>query len=1282
MNFSENADQGQRQPEQNRNAALRQYLEQDDDSHCFMSEPSISTDEITGGSNTPRYLLSPHETLSEDEIEFFLERNRASSPPLSNLQQLHQPQHQTIFSSPGNTSLSSKGLSSSGNSPHFQPKVELDFITYEKRSQLKIESTPYGPVLTARPKIVKSEPQNSRGSTMALEATRPENVAPSSRSSSSASSGQQERVTEFLQNLKMQSIGAVEDADSDDFDSDRKPAAADRAEIDAVMRRQEQPHQHYGIEVIDTEPDETIIMTLSESDGEKDTDVDLELLDWEQQHSADDEKTAENQRKIRYLHTSTRKKPYTKNEKGHTRTRSGDDVAAVLMTGSTEWRGMKDHDFPIPCLKNENEFEDSPVSAKELTAQMQIRPQIMKSSQSSGESSGGFVLGTHGKVANTRKTRRPPRQSRQRAHSLSSAGEIQRKHQQAAYSPLLENSLNKRRNFSLNESMSDSSYSIEYSSTEIKHPGAGKTGSFSRKEKPVFQRFPSDSSYDGSHFTSRHPQQRGQTEEIVSPRRSTGFSSVNFQVDLQEKVSKATTGLEGQIKSESEDLTFSSEETLLESLQCNNPKNKLRFNFRKGFEHSPESIFAGRQDAVNQRVLRPNHMDDGTEMNSNGMKKAFQPITNAASSQHNQPTFACPKCGLIQRSFFTASSVPSQDSLGGYLALGFISYVIISLIIFGFEEGWEGLDCFYFAIITLTTAGLGDFVPTTDEGKIICCVFIYFGVACIGLLLGTYIAGMQDENSRKEAMNSRVDNCVRCSTAKTRRESLRSTVLAYSTPRHNAASRLGHLGSSTKPQYYRRGEAAPESPNATIKTSDVQQHHPKRRKYQHNEMATGNIPSSDLQDVYKLDSPLSHSSMSHTEEWPLTSQSNVSQQGSQQSLNVIDTYCSTRALPNSPQSPLAAVLPSSIIGSPMTTQILGRQKHTRHSSFDVRPSNLFHKEDKSQIQSTRADDGVLPTFHFHSDEGMPGYSSMRSVSMPPDTEESDNSSFFSDSDISMEGSKDSKFKTIKYVLLTMKQALVNSIAIISIGSVGFYLIEKMTVVDSFYFTTVLLTTVGYGDLVPETSAGKLFATCYLLIGGTVLLNNMSLISMIPLELRKRRIEKAVLTQFGDQLDDAALRELATGPLIQRLRLSMSRSNGLDECTREMFALAMLVRLGKVTERDVHQTFAAFRRLDVDNEGVLNSRTIITGIMHKRKSMKDLRDTIPESPPASPRSESKTLFKSGVSSFPSNGVEQKLGENAPLLDSNSMSQCQFRGGTFSGISHEEKEVVDEEEAVMF
>ena len=87
-------------------------------------------------------------------------------------------------------------------------------------------------------------------------------------------------------------------------------------------------------------------------------------------------------------------------------------------------------------------------------------------------------------------------------------------------------------------------------------------------------------------------------------------------------------------------------------------------------------------------------------------------------------------------------------------------------------------------------------------------------------------------------------------------------------------------------------------------------------------------------------------------------------------------------------------------------------------------------------------------------------------------------------------------KTAKYVFLTLKQAVANSVLIIAIGSVGFYYIERMTAINAFYFTTVLLTTVGYGDIVPQTSQGKLFATVYVLVAGTVLLHNMSMIRYV------------------------------------------------------------------------------------------------------------------------------------------------------------------------------------------
>ena len=65
----------------------------------------------------------------------------------------------------------------------------------------------------------------------------------------------------------------------------------------------------------------------------------------------------------------------------------------------------------------------------------------------------------------------------------------------------------------------------------------------------------------------------------------------------------------------------------------------------------------------------------------------------------------------------------------------------------------------------------------------------------------------------------------------------------------------------------------------------------------------------------------------------------------------------------------------------------------------------------------------------------------------------------------------------------------------------------------------------------------------------------------------------------------------------------------------MFSLAMLVRLGRITEDDVKATFAAFRRLDVGNYGYLNSRTIIEGELMRRRaiSYKNLASAATEPP---------------------------------------------------------------------
>lgn len=54
--------------------------------------------------------------------------------------------------------------------------------------------------------------------------------------------------------------------------------------------------------------------------------------------------------------------------------------------------------------------------------------------------------------------------------------------------------------------------------------------------------------------------------------------------------------------------------------------------------------------------------------------------------------------------------------------------------------------------------------------------------------------------------------------------------------------------------------------------------------------------------------------------------------------------------------------------------------------------------------------------------------------------------------------------------------------ILAIGTVFYHVVEKFTWVNSIYFCVVTLATVGYGDIVPKTDVGKLFTTCYIIVG--------------------------------------------------------------------------------------------------------------------------------------------------------------------------------------------------------
>lgn len=380
------------------------------------------------------------------------------------------------------------------------------------------------------------------------------------------------------------------------------------------------------------------------------------------------------------------------------------------------------------------------------------------------------------------------------------------------------------------------------------------------------------------------------------------------------------------------------------------------------------------------------------------------------------------------------------------------------------QEGWPPLDCVYFSVTTLTTTGLGDYVPTTDSAKIICSIFIYFGVSCIGLLLGSMHVSSLDEAAKKQAKENMISNCPNCARL-------------YNNSMHSLQSELCDGEWPSPPKLRKRKPAAgyQDQMGVNERTSLLQLDRTTEPVYMRSSQA-----------LKTIDEAHGHSS----ESWDGLS------------------------------SPVAQLSMASSPGSAAPVETMGRQSHTRHFSLDSPGmKNIF---DPNYMASSRKRLDTDVTRHV-SNAGV-GNSAGRPIDDNisdidnDDHDHDSNSSRWSATSNPADGNEFftpvSRIKAAKYVFLTLKQAFTNSLFVVLIGSAGFYYIENMTVVDAFYFTTVLLTTVGYGDIVPVTQAGKLFCTIYGLIAGGVLLHQMSMISMIPLELRKRRIERSVLMQVS------------------------------------------------------------------------------------------------------------------------------------------------------------------------
>lgn len=126
------------------------------------------------------------------------------------------------------------------------------------------------------------------------------------------------------------------------------------------------------------------------------------------------------------------------------------------------------------------------------------------------------------------------------------------------------------------------------------------------------------------------------------------------------------------------------------------------------------------------------------------------------------------------------------------------------------------------------------------------------------------------------------------------------------------------------------------------------------------------------------------------------------------------------------------------------------------------------------------------------------------------------------------------------------RALLTLVAfMVGIGTVVYRFVESLSWTDALYFSVATITTVGYGDIYPHTTAGKLFTVFYILVGLGLLLGMVTTLAFHAVRESKDRpgsLGRKLMRRQNARVAVSIIPDIEPDPAEQKMQAEVEKAD--------------------------------------------------------------------------------------------------------------------------------------------